>query len=86
MTTSTPTRELQELDRKFHLHPFTNHADMQNAGGTNIVRNAEGCYVIDQDGRRLLDVERRQQRSTWSFAHLDPRRSRPTHVLPDGDA
>jgi len=55
MTTSTPTRELQELDRKFHLHPFTNHADMQNAGGTNIVRNAEGCYVIDQDGRRLLD-------------------------------
>jgi len=54
MSTTTPVLELQELDRRFHLHPFTNHVDM-HSGGTNLITAAEGCYVIDQDGRRLLD-------------------------------
>lgn len=45
---------LQELDRAHHLHPFTNHVDM-HASGTHIIQAGEGCYLIDQNDRRLLD-------------------------------
>jgi putrescine aminotransferase len=46
--------ELQDLDRRHHLHPFTDHNAMHQAG-TNIAVRGEGCYLIDQNGRRLLD-------------------------------
>src|SRR5688572_6006717 len=45
---------LRQADRQFHLHPFTNHSDMHRAG-TFIVTGAEGCFVIDEQGRQLLD-------------------------------
>ena len=45
---------LQELDRAHHLHPFTNHVDM-HAAGTHIIQAGAGCYLIDQNERRLLD-------------------------------
>ncbi|MCS7032685.1 MAG: aminotransferase [Phycisphaerae bacterium] len=46
--------ELQQKDREHHLHPFTNHPDMHKTG-THIILRGEGCFLIDQDGRRLLD-------------------------------
>jgi putrescine aminotransferase len=45
---------LQEQDRSFHLHPFTNHADM-HASGTHLVLRGDGCHIIDESGRRILD-------------------------------
>ncbi len=45
---------LQALDREYHLHPFTNHPEM-HAQGTHIITRAEGCYLFDETGRRLLD-------------------------------
>lgn len=46
--------ELQEQDRRFQIHPFTNHADLHKAG-THIVREGDACYFRDQEGRRILD-------------------------------
>ena len=46
--------QLRELDQNFHIHPFTNHASM-HAAGTSIVTSGEGCHVMDEQGRRLLD-------------------------------
>ncbi len=50
----SPIAELQEQDRKFQLHPFTNHADL-HAAGTHIVQEGDGCYFVDETGRRILD-------------------------------
>ena len=47
-------RELQEADRSFHLHPFTNHFEMHGQG-TQVIVSADGCYLTDARGRRLLD-------------------------------
>ena len=46
--------DLQEQDRRFQLHPFTNHADLYKSG-THIVLEGDGCYFIDESGRRILD-------------------------------
>src|SRR4051794_7094730 len=51
---SAKLSSLRQTDRQFHLHPFTNHPDMHRAG-TFIITGAEGCFVIDEQGRRLLD-------------------------------
>jgi putrescine aminotransferase len=50
---SLPT-SLQEIDARFHLHPFTNHDEM-HARGTHIIVSGEGVYVQDSLGRKLLD-------------------------------
>jgi putrescine aminotransferase len=50
----TALRELQEADRSFHLHPFTNHLEMHGPG-THLIESADGCYLTDATGRRLLD-------------------------------
>lgn len=53
MSSHSPA-ELQEKDRAHHLHPFTHHADM-HASGTHLIRKSDGCFLIDQHDRRLLD-------------------------------
>src|SRR5688572_2425429 len=45
---------LRSIDRAHHLHPFTDHADMYREG-THVVVAGEGCYVVDETGRRFLD-------------------------------
>ncbi len=47
-------QQLQEADRSFHLHPFTNHQEM-HAQGTHVIVSGEGCFLTDATGRRLLD-------------------------------
>ena len=47
-------RDLQEADRSFHIHPFTNHLEM-HPQGTHVIVSGEGCYLTDAQGRRLLD-------------------------------
>ena len=50
----TALRQLQEADKAFHLHPFTNHSEM-HAQGTQVIESANGCYLTDATGRLLLD-------------------------------
>ena len=45
---------LREVDQSHHIHPFTNNADMHKNGGF-IMETAEGNYVTDDKGVRLLD-------------------------------
>jgi putrescine aminotransferase len=45
---------LRDLDKRHLIHPFTNHADL-HAMGTHLITSAEGCWVTDDKGRRLLD-------------------------------
>jgi putrescine aminotransferase len=44
----------QDLDREHHLHPFTDHKNLHRKRSRIIVR-AEGCYIYDADGNRILD-------------------------------
>src|SRR5579883_2706195 len=46
--------DLRASDAAHHLHPFTDHTAMHPAG-TNVITRAEGCYVFDAEGRKLLD-------------------------------
>ena len=46
--------DLQAQDRRFHLHPFTDHSDL-HASGTHIIKRGEGCYFIDEHDQRILD-------------------------------
>ena len=50
---STPT-SLQQLDQRFHLHPFTDH-DAMHAQGTHIIVSGSGVFLQDAQGRQLLD-------------------------------
>ena len=45
---------LQEIDARFHLHPFTHHDEM-HARGTHVIVSGQGVYVQDALGRNLLD-------------------------------
>ncbi len=46
---------LREADRAYHLHPFTNHAEMHQTG-THLIRSGKGVYLRDENGRELLDA------------------------------
>jgi len=54
MSTSPSIETLRDLDRQYHLHPFTNHLDMHQPG-THLIKSGDGCYLIDENDRRLLD-------------------------------
>ncbi len=47
-------RDWQELDKQHHLHPFTDHKDL-HAKRSRIITRAEGNYIFDADGNRILD-------------------------------
>lgn len=48
------TAELQALDAKHHIHPFTDHVDMHRKGA-RIITGANGIYIYDSDGNEYLD-------------------------------
>jgi putrescine---pyruvate transaminase len=45
---------LQVQDTAHHLHPFTNHLEMQPSG-THILKEGKGVWLKDEQGRHLLD-------------------------------
>ncbi|WP_417720521.1 aspartate aminotransferase family protein [Salipiger sp.] len=51
---NAPTAELQALDAAHHMHPFTTAADLARKGARVITR-AEGCWLTDSEGERILD-------------------------------
>ena len=54
MNLASDTAHWQELDRRHHLHPFTNHRELFGKGSRIIVR-ADGCWLWDSEGHRILD-------------------------------
>ncbi len=52
--TATSTKELQQIDHEHHLHPFTDHKALHDKG-TRVITKAEGVYIWDSDGNRILD-------------------------------
>jgi len=60
MTSPTPfifdrsTAAWQELDRQHYLHPFTDFKSLA-AKGSRVIVKAEGVYLYDSDGQRMLD-------------------------------
>jgi len=49
-----PTKELQALDAAHHIHPFTDQASL-NAKGARVITKAQGVYLWDSEGEKLLD-------------------------------
>jgi putrescine aminotransferase len=49
-----PTSELQALDAAHHIHPFSDRAAM-NAEGARVITRANGVYLWDSEGEKLLD-------------------------------
>ena len=54
MTTAHTTAEWQALDAAHYLHPFTDHKSLA-ARGTRVITRAEGVYLHDSEGNRILD-------------------------------
>jgi putrescine aminotransferase len=54
MSTNPSVQELRSLDQQYHLHPFTHHLDMHETG-THLIKSGDGCFLVDEDDRRLLD-------------------------------
>ncbi len=55
-TVSTATDYLRALDSAHHLHPFTDTQALLSQGGARIITRAEGCYLWDSEGHRILDA------------------------------
>jgi len=49
------TADMQASDAAHHLHPFTDTAEI-NEQGARIITQAEGVYVTDSDGNKMLDA------------------------------
>ena len=49
------TAAWQQLDRQHYLHPFTDHKAL-HAKGSRVIVRAEGVYLYDSDGERILDA------------------------------
>ena len=47
-------QDWQEMDKDHHLHPFTDHKALHEQR-SRIITRAEGVYIYDADGNRILD-------------------------------
>jgi len=47
--------ELRRLDIAHHLPAQADWQEIANLGGSRIITHAEGCYIHDGDGNRILD-------------------------------
>jgi putrescine aminotransferase len=54
MSLPSSTAELRALDAAHHLHPFSDMKSL-NAEGSRIIVSAEGVWLTDSDGNRILD-------------------------------
>ncbi|HBO4530576.1 TPA: aspartate aminotransferase family protein [Pseudomonas aeruginosa] len=53
--TNAKTREWQALSRDHHLSPFTDYKQL-NEKGARIITKAEGVYIWDSEGNKILDA------------------------------
>ncbi|MFT6917290.1 MAG: putrescine aminotransferase [Motiliproteus sp.] len=50
----THTKQVQAIDAEHHLHPFTDTQAL-NTTGARVITKAEGVYIWDSEGNRLID-------------------------------
>ena len=48
--------ELIAKDNAHHFHPFTDHKSLHTAGGPRMITHAEGAWIWDANGNKLLDA------------------------------
>ncbi|MGI9461173.1 MAG: aspartate aminotransferase family protein [Alphaproteobacteria bacterium] len=46
---------LKKDDLAHHIHPFTDHAALKKIGGPRVITGADGCYLTDKAGHKILD-------------------------------
>src|SRR6266700_3243303 len=51
---NTSSAHLEEVDKTYIWHPFTQQQDWEREAQI-VIERAEGCYLIDMDGKRYLD-------------------------------
>ncbi len=49
------TAAWRAADVQHHLHPFTDFGALAAEGGSRIITRAEGCWLEDSEGERILD-------------------------------
>ena len=49
------TADWKASDQRHHMHPFTDHKELGQKGGSRIITRAEGVYIYDSDGNKILD-------------------------------
>ncbi|MEO0618794.1 MAG: aspartate aminotransferase family protein [Pseudomonadota bacterium] len=54
MANLPPTAELQAIDAAHHIHCFSDTAEL-NAKGSRVITGANGVYLYDSDGNKILD-------------------------------
>jgi putrescine aminotransferase len=52
--TARTTRDWQQLDTAHYLHPFTDYKALAGKGA-RVITHAEGVYLEDSEGKRILD-------------------------------
>jgi putrescine aminotransferase len=55
MSTVLDTAAIQALDTAHFLHPFTDYKDLATRGA-RVITKADGIYIWDSEGKRLLDA------------------------------
>ncbi len=55
MSNTIPTAQSRVLDAAHHLHPFTNHKNLRNAGDARVIVKGDGAYIWDSEGNKILD-------------------------------
>jgi putrescine---pyruvate transaminase len=49
------TTSWRDLDRRHHLHPFTDYRALAEEGGSRIIVKGEGAWLEDSEGNQILD-------------------------------
>jgi putrescine aminotransferase len=49
------TAEWKNNDHRHYMHPFTDHKELGEQGGSRIITRADGVYIYDSDGNQILD-------------------------------
>ena len=55
-STRNNSAQWRASDIRHHLHPFTDHKTLAAEGGSRIMTEADGVYITDSEGNRILDA------------------------------
>ncbi|MEH6473456.1 MAG: aspartate aminotransferase family protein [Halopseudomonas sp.] len=53
-SSNVTTDEIQAIDAKHHIHPFTDSQALNNRGA-RVITHAEGVYLWDSEGQKMID-------------------------------
>ena len=49
------TQKWKRSDQRHYMHPFTDTKELGEKGGARIITRAEGVYIFDSEGNKILD-------------------------------